>query len=77
MRLRDQAPRHVDTLEARLVFDATWIVIPPGVGEAVVQQTVPLVAAREGLVGAAAQANATAGSGFNCWVVRFDAETPG
>jgi hypothetical protein len=77
MRQRDQRPYHVDTLEPRLAFDATWLVIPPGVGEVVVAQTVPLIAARQGLVDAAAQANATAGSGFNCWVVRFDGEPTG
>ena len=62
---------HMDALEPRLCFAATWIVIPPGAGEVVVEQAVP-AAAVDGLVHAAARANATAGGGFNCWIVRFE-----
>jgi hypothetical protein len=63
---------HAECLESRLAFSATWIVIPPGVGEFVVAQTVPLQAVG-GLTGAAARANEAAG--FNCWLVRVDEPT--
>jgi hypothetical protein len=66
--------RHAEALEQRLAFDATWVVISPGVGEVVVQQTVPL-AAVEGLVTGATQANEGAVGGANCWLVRFDEPT--
>lgn len=60
----------LEQLEAKLA-PAAWVVIPPGVGSAVVEQTIP-DAAIEGLQNAARHANAGAAQGATCWLVRFD-----
>jgi hypothetical protein len=76
MRRSQSRPCQIDPLEPRVTFSATWVVIPPGVGEPVVEQAVP-DAAVAGLLNAAARATAGAGDvgAGVCWLVRFDKPT--
>jgi hypothetical protein len=76
MRRSQSRPCQIDPLESRVTFSATWVVIPPGVRETIVEVAVP-DAAVPGLLIAAARATAGAGDigAGVCWLVRFDKPT--
>ncbi|HEX6984913.1 MAG TPA: hypothetical protein VF170_06030 [Planctomycetaceae bacterium] len=74
MRTRRKTCWQLDELEPRIV-PAVWVVIPPGTGAPVVEQSVP-DAAIDGLVNAAFHANAAQGRDVVCWIVRFDEPSP-